>query len=56
MLLVAERIVLHSGRNVESRNTTLVLNPFGGTSRDFMSLIDIPLRGISLCISLVPTD
>lgn len=51
VLLVAGRIVLHSGRNVDSRNTTLAIYPFGGTSRDLMSLLDVPLLGISL----VPT-
>ena len=55
VLLVAGRIILHSGRNVESRNITLAIYPFGGTSRDLMSLLDVPLLGISLGISLVPT-
>lgn len=42
MLLVAGGIVLHSGRNVESRNITLAIYPFGGTLRDLMSLPDVP--------------
>lgn len=50
VLMVAERIVLRSERNVESRNTTLAIYPFGDTSRDLMSLL-----GISLGISLIPT-
>lgn len=42
VLLVAGRIVVQ----VESRNITLTIHPFGGTLRDLMSLLGI---------SLVPT-
>lgn len=51
VFLVAWRILLHSGRNSESRNITPVVYLLGSTSRDYMFILDYPFLAYHLFLA-----